>query len=147
MSGHTDAPVRCRGCGTIVPAYITGMAAMSRERPYSLSDEFHRYTMESDGMWRCGACQTNDELRKAWALIKSLQADREKDRAELAALRERVARLEAALVKADELGVAAISATWPDLGDVPTSSQEWCKRFLKVKDASAAYRTAREATK
>ena len=68
-------------------------------------------------------------------------------RAELAALRERVAKLEAALVKADELGVAAISATWPDLGDVPTSSQEWCKRFLKVKDASATYRTAREATK
>ena len=66
---------------------------------------------------------------------------------ELAALRERVAKLEAALVKADELGVAAISATWPDLGDVPTSSQEWCKRFLRVKDASAAYRTAREATK
>ena len=115
MSGHTDAPVRCRGCGTIVPAYITGMAAMSRERPYSLSDEFHRYTMESDGLWRCGACQTNDELRKAWALIESLQADREKDRAELAALRERVAKLEAALVKADEMAKAADTATvWRD---------------------------------
>lgn len=142
MSGHTDAPVRCRGCGTIVPAYITGMAAMSRERPYSLSDEFHRYTMESDGLWRCGACQTSDELRKAWALIESLQADREKNRAELAALRERVAKLEAALVKAEDVtkkivGSPPLAGWLPDTSEARASLQALREALI----------TAREATK
>lgn len=95
MSGNAGAPIRCRGCGSVIPVAFTGMAAMSKERPYSISDVIDRYTMEADGLWRCGTCQTKHELREAWVLIESLQADREKDRAEVRRLREENDRLRA----------------------------------------------------
>ena len=67
---------------------------------------------------------------------------------ELAALRERVAKLEAALVKADEASASADKVTSvPQYNQIANvfSLAEW--RISELSEAMIAYRTAREATK
>ena len=147
MSGNADAPIRCRGCGSIIPAWCIGMAATSRERPYSISDVIDRYTMEADGLWRCGTCQTKHELREAWVLIESLQADRERERAKVRRLREENERLTKAIASGKRLAeVVASLGTCSHMLNAMVEDCDECresaKSIIAVGEVLTAYREA-----
>ena len=89
----------------------------------------------------------NDEYPDV-GVMRSRKDRANRARAELAALRERVAKLEAALVKADEASASADKVTSvPQYNQIANvfSLAEW--RISELSEAMIAYRTAREATK